>query len=113
MSARRHPKRPHDARSLGREVVVYYPFHPLFGRSAVVVADQLHNGVRHLTLSADAESSFLVPAWMIEPDAASIKIVDLPRLSVVRLLELKAFLDSGLTSAPQEVDPEGGADDQG
>ena len=73
---------------------VAYPFHPLFGRPAIVVADQLHNGGRHLTLRVDDEPSFLVPAWMVDPEAASIKIVDVPRLSVVRLLDLRAFLDS-------------------
>ena len=58
--------------------------------------DQLHNGVRHLTLRRGDEPPFLVPAWMIEPEAASAKIVDVPCLSVASLVELRAFLDSGL-----------------
>jgi len=77
---RRHPTRPHDARSLGHEVTVAYPFHPLFGRPAIVVADQLHNGSRHLTLRSGDEPSFLVPAWMVDPSAAAVKIVDVPCL---------------------------------
>jgi hypothetical protein len=35
---------------------------------------------------------------MLEPGAAMISIVDTPRLPVARLLELRAFLDSGLAS---------------
>jgi hypothetical protein len=34
----------------------------LFRRSAIVVADQLHNGNRHLTLRSGDGPSFLVPA---------------------------------------------------
>ena len=37
---------------------------------------------------------------MIDPEAASVKIVDVPRLSVARLLDLRAFLDSGLSLGP-------------
>jgi hypothetical protein len=79
-------------------VEVGYAFHPLFGRPAIVVADQLHNGNRHLTPRSGDGPSFLVPAWMVDPAAASFKIVDVPRLSVARLLDLRAFLDSGVAS---------------
>ena len=76
----------------------------------VVVADQIHNGDRHLTLSpSDDSPTFLVPAWMLEPGAATIGIVDTPRLPVARLLELRALLDSGLASNSRD-EPGGGAD---
>jgi hypothetical protein len=91
-------------------VEVAYPFHPLFRQPAIVVADQLHNGSRHLTLRSGDGPSFLVPAWMIDPAAASIKIVDVPRLSLARLVELRAFLDLGLASAVGNEIPEGGGD---
>ena len=100
--------RPHDARSLGREVEVAYPFHPLFRQRVIVTADQLHDGSRHLTLRGRDGRTFLVPAWMIDPQAAPIKIVDVPCLSIPRLLELRAFLDSGLGSAPGREAPQGG-----
>jgi len=77
-----HPTRRHNARNLGSEVEVAYPFHPLFGRPAIVVADQLHNGSRHLTLRIGDQPSFLVPAWMVDPDTASVKVVQVPRLSI-------------------------------
>jgi hypothetical protein len=47
-----------------------------------------------LTLCLGEGSSFLVPAWMVAPEAPSVKIVDVPRLSLARLLDLRAFLVS-------------------
>jgi hypothetical protein len=47
-----------------------------------------------LTLRIGDQPSFLVPAWMVDPDTASVKIVQVPRLSIERLLDLRAFLDS-------------------
>ena len=109
-TCRHLPTRPHNARILGREVEVAYPFHPLFRRSAIVIGDQLHNGTRHLTLRSGEGPSFLVPAWMADPEAASVKIVDAPCLSIARLLDLRAFLDSGLACDLGEEIPEEGAD---
>ena len=102
------PMRPHDARSLGREVEVAFPFHPLFRQRVIVTAGQLHDGSRHLTLRGADDRTFLVAAWMIDPEAASIKIVDVPCQSLARLVELRAFLDSGLGSGPGRDGPEGG-----
>ena len=47
---------------------------------SLVVADQLHDGNRHLTLRSQDGSTFLVPSWMIEAQASSVKIIDAPRL---------------------------------
>ena len=104
------PKQPHNARSLGQEVEVLYPFHPLYRRPAIVVANQLHNGSRHLTLRSADGASFLVPAWMIDPEAASVKIVGIPCISIARLRDPRAFLDSGLAFGSGEQIPEGGFD---
>jgi hypothetical protein len=48
---------------------------------------------------------------MVDREAASIKIVGLPCLPVARLLELRAFFDSGLASDVGEQIPEGGGVD--
>ena len=107
---RRRPTRRHDAGSLGREVVVAYPFHPLFGKPAIVVADQMHGGVRHLTLRPEGGESFLVPEWMTQADAAAAKVVEVPCISVVQLRALRAFLDSILASSSGKAVPgKGGA----
>ncbi|MFC7554713.1 DUF5372 family protein [Pseudoroseomonas wenyumeiae] len=73
---------------------VTYPFHPLFGSMAVVIGDHVHNGTRHLTLRLDDGTSSLVPAWMTGADGAALRVVNVPRLPLDRLLELRALLDS-------------------
>jgi hypothetical protein len=78
----------------------------------MVAADQLHNGSRHLTLRSTDGASFLIPAWMINPEASSVKIVDVPCISIARLLNLRAFLESGLAFGPNEHIPKGGFDDE-
>jgi len=52
----------------------------------------------------------LVPAWMVDPAAASLKIVDVPCLSVAGLLDLRAFLDSVLACGCGKEIAEGDAD---
>jgi hypothetical protein len=44
---------------------------------------------------------------MIDLEAASVKIVDIPCISIARLLDLRAFLDSGLAFCSGERIPEG------
>ncbi len=108
---RRRPTRRHDAGSLGREVVVAYLFHPLFRKLALVAADQMHLGARHLTLRSEEGESFLVPEWMTQSNAATVKVVDVPCIFFTQLLALRALLDSILTSlAGNAVPSEGGVD---
>ena len=59
----------------------------------MVVADRMHGGARHLTLQTEQGNSFLVPEWMTQSDAAAIKVVEGPRISVAQLRALRAFLD--------------------
>jgi hypothetical protein len=47
---------------------------------------------------------------MLDAEAASVKIVDIPRISIARLLDLRAFLDSGLAFHSGEQIPDGGFD---
>ena len=63
----------------------------------MVVADQIHDGARHLNLRSEDGASFLVPAWMTQEWASSVKIVVEPCLSVGRLFELRAFVDFGFS----------------
>src|SRR5262249_14249979 len=71
---------------------------------------QLHNGSRHLTLRSQEGLSFLVPAWMVDREAASVKIVDTPCISIARLLDLLALLDSSLAFHSGERIANGGCD---
>lgn len=74
-----------------------YPFHPLFGKRAIVVAEREHNGAFHITVRpidgpADGATSFL-PVWMVEKGCPR-NVVDTPTFSIDALLDLRAFLDS-------------------
>jgi len=66
--------------------------------------------VAHVRPPSSDGRSFLVPAWMIEPETSSIRIVDVPRLPIAAMLELRVLLDSGLASRLPEQIPGGGAD---
>jgi hypothetical protein len=47
---------------------------------------------------------------MVDREAASVKIVDIPCISIARLLDLRAFIDSGLAFHSGEQIPKGGFD---
>lgn len=99
------PKGPHSAGCPAGEVNVTYPFHPLCGETVLVLSEQIHNGVRHFWLQNQNGSSYLMPAWMDTPEAASIEIVASPCLPVTRLLELHAFVISVLRSSTGQSAP--------
>ena len=102
------PKRAHNAGCLTLEVVVSYPFHPLVGRSVLVVGDKEHGGVGHLIVRKPDGAKFLLPEWMTLPEAGTIRILSCPRLSVNRLVELRALIDRLMASSPGKHVPGGG-----
>jgi hypothetical protein len=106
----RRPRGPHSAGCLGAEVEVTYRFHPLCGSVGLVVCDQLHNGVRHFTLRTAGETTSLVPAWMTGEAGRSFQIVELPRLPVGRLLEMRTLADTLLASCTGDSKPSAGGD---
>jgi hypothetical protein len=68
----------------------------------------MHGGARHLTLRTEQGDSFLVPEWMTQSDAAAVKVVEAPCISVAQLRALRAFLDSILASPAGNAVPGGG-----
>lgn len=91
---------------------VAYPFHPLFPPCAIVRADNLHDGSRHLTLRDGDHCTVAIPAWMIDLDETAITIVDLPRISIARLLGLIELSGSNQASSPRRPSSEGEANDE-
>jgi hypothetical protein len=83
-------------------VAVNYPFHPLVGKSVLVVGDKEHAGTRHLIIHGPDGAKILLPEWMAHPDAGAIRIVSYPRLCVNRLIELRAFVDRLMASSPHK-----------
>jgi hypothetical protein len=114
-----HPSsmRPHSAGSLTFDndaiVTVTYPFHPLAGQSVPVVHHyQEHSGAHHLMIYGPNGAKLLIPEWMTLPEAAAIRIVSSPRLSVNRLMELRDLIDRlMLTSSGGKRVPGGPSND--
>jgi hypothetical protein len=51
---------------------------------------------------------FLLPEWMTVPEAGAIQTLSCPRLSVTRLVELRALLDRLMALSPGNHLPGGG-----
>jgi hypothetical protein len=103
------PKGVHNAGCLTFEVMITYPFHPLVGQSVLVVGDKEHGGTRHLIICKPGEGArLLLPEWMTFPEAGTIRTLSCPRLSVKRLVELRALIDRLMASSPGNHVPGGG-----
>ena len=89
----------HNIRCLTFEVLVSYPFHPLVGKSVLVVGDKEHAGTLHLIIRRHDGANILLPEWMASPDAGAIRIVSYPRFCVNRLIELRALVDRLMASS--------------
>jgi hypothetical protein len=66
-------------------------------------------GVEHLTIRLTDGTLTLTPAWMMRPEAAICAIRPAPRLCVARLRDLRAHLDTLLSSGHGDSPPSGGA----
>jgi uncharacterized protein YifN (PemK superfamily) len=76
----------------------------------LVVASTEHRGYRHLIIRKPNGAKTLLPEWMTTAEAGAIQTVSSPRLSINKLLELRAFLDRLMTSS--EDQPSGGMNDE-
>src|SRR5713101_8770269 len=93
------------------EVTVHYPFHPLKGRTFLVVGQYEHYGAPHILVRGEVDgATWLIPAWMTAPEAGATAIVNAPRLPVRRLVDLREFLDRiMIASSSWEAAPAGGS----
>jgi hypothetical protein len=99
----------HNAGCLTYEVMVPYPFHPLVNQFVLVVGDKEHGGTRYLIICKPGEGArLLLPEWMTFPEAGAIQTLSRPRLSVTRLVELRALLDRLMALSPGNHLPGGG-----
>src|SRR5580704_4210131 len=103
------PKGVHNAGCLTYEVMITYPFHPLVRQSVLVVGDKEHGGTRYLIICKPGEGArLLLPEWMTFPEAGAIQIRMRLRLSVTRLVELRALIDRLMALSPGNHLPGGG-----
>jgi Family of unknown function (DUF5372) len=96
----------HNAGCLTAEVIVTvrYPFHPLVGQSVLIIGITEHGGARHLIIrKPDDGAKSLIPEWMTFAEAGAIRIMFCPRLSVDRLLELRALIDRLTSPSGQQI----------
>ena len=101
----------HGAGCLTCEERVYYPFHPLVGRTVVSTGrNVVFNSVELMTIRLEDSTLCLTPAWMLRPEAAVFTAVPVPRLCVVRLRALRAFVNAVLGSKLGESPRSEGAD---
>ncbi len=86
--------------------MVTYPFHPLVGRTVLVVGDHEHDGVHHFLIRQPSGGSYQVPGWMFDPASKSLVLVSVPRLPVGQLVLLRALLDRFVAYPAEQGSPE-------
>ena len=105
------PPRPsgaHTAQNLPCEATVAYPFHPLNGKSVLIIGEHWLADVRHLVSRKPNGGRYSIPAWMVSEKSGTIRIVSQPRLPVDCLLELSLIVERLIClSSKGEVSPGG------
>ncbi|TIO26763.1 hypothetical protein [Mesorhizobium sp.] len=112
MFARRRRKPRHNAGNPAFDIVVTYPFHPLVGRTVLVVGAHEHDGIRHLLIQHLHGGTFHFPEWMATPQASSIEVLAEPRLPLKYLLEVRALVDLLVASLRRDSISGGGHADE-
>ena len=108
-SCRRRSRQRHNAGCPAFEVRIHYPFHPRCGQMVPVTFRRRFAGEDHLVVVQPDGTLALVPSWMAEAVAGSATLTTCPRLSVGRLVELRARLDTllacsdGLPTQPLDL----------
>ncbi len=89
---RRQSGQRHTTQEQPFEVIVEYPFHPLYGKRIIVNRRTVHGGLVHFASEGPDGCRALLPAWMTEPGAAALSVVEMPRLSLDALRELSSLV---------------------
>src|ERR1700730_1561134 len=95
------------------EVVIHYPHHPRAGECVVAFRRVIRGGRLHYAIEQTNGCRVLLPAWMTESGAATLPMVEVPRLSLASLRELRGLVDAqGVSSLPSSrtTRPAGGDD---
>ncbi len=70
----------------------------------LIIGATEHGGARHLIIrKPDDGAKSLIPEWMTFAQAGAIRIMSCPRLSVDRLIELRAFIDRLTSLSGQQM----------
>src|SRR5215470_7399236 len=99
--------RRHTALEQPFEIVVRYPHHPFAGKRIIVVRCRTYAHQSHFVIDAPDNYRILLPAWMTEPCAATLPLLEVPRLSIDALRALSRLIDahrSSSSSATSRID---------
>jgi len=88
----------HTAQTQPFEVVVRYPHHPLAGERIPVIRCLKYANVPHFVVQGPDGCSALLPVWMTERYAASLPLVETPRLSIDALRALSCLINAQASS---------------
>jgi hypothetical protein len=101
----------HTTRCPAFEIRIFYPFHPRYRETVVVLGSKHHAGAEHFIIRQPDRTLGLLPAWMTEPGQAALQIVVHPRFPVKRLADLRALVDALMASCTGDSPPCKGAGD--
>ena len=73
---------------MGLDTTVFYPFHPLSGRTLAAVS----RGKETVTVVAEDERHLKIPIWMTRPDSGGYVIADEPTIDLRALLALSPLM---------------------
>jgi len=98
---------------MGLETTVFYPFHPLCGRTVAVVS----RGKETVTVVAADERRLKIPIWMTRPDAVGYTISEQAAIDLRALLALSSVMRVGqladhATLSEPAITPATGGEDE-
>src|SRR5437763_17055170 len=102
MISRRRTGLRHSTQEHPFEVVVHYPHHPRAGERILAFRRLLHGGRLHFAIEQPDGCRVLLPAWMTKSCAAALPMVELPRLSLNSLRELRGLVDAQNVSSSSQ-----------
>jgi hypothetical protein len=81
--------------TIGSQVEINYPFHPLFGKKLKVVRESI---TKNGTIFIDAPKGFCkeIPSWMTQPECTDYHISELPHISLKAILRAIELLEHSI-----------------
>ena len=101
----------HTAHEQPFKVVVRYPHHPLAGQRIAVIRCLKFAHVPHFVIQGPDGCRALLPVWMTEHCAASLSLVEPPRLSIDALQALCRLINAQASSLSSAMSLKGGGSD--
>jgi hypothetical protein len=81
--------------TIGSEVEIYYPFHPLFGKKLKVIRRAI---VKDGTILVNAPKGFCkeIPSWMTQAECLEYHISNFPHISLKAILRSIELLEGSI-----------------